>query len=153
MAAGPCSTRLRNAATASGSLSASDANSTAPTSAVPAAAPMERESWTEAAAEPSEPGPAAFCTVTWTTPMTVPMQRPITNRNVASGHPLRLSAHRAKTVSARVANTSPTEGNIAVSPVRLTLRPVIMEPAPMPNISGSSNRPVSEAELPRTTRR
>ena len=52
-----------------------------------------------------------------------------------------------------VAKISPTEGKIVVSPVRLTTRPVIIEPAPMPNISGSSSRPVSDAELPRTTRR
>ena len=56
------------------------ANSTVPTSAVPTAAPIERDSCTEAAAEPSEAEPAAFCTVTCTTPMTVPMKRPLTNR-------------------------------------------------------------------------
>ena len=42
---------------------------------------------------------------------------------------------------------------MAVRPVRLTTRPVAIEPAPMPNISGSINSPVSDAEVPRNTRR
>ncbi len=42
---------------------------------------------------------------------------------------------------------------MAVSPVLVTTRPVTIEPMPMPNISGSSKSPVSDAEVPRTTRR
>jgi len=42
---------------------------------------------------------------------------------------------------------------MAVRPVRLTTRPVAIDPAPMPNIKGSMSRPVSEAEVPRSTRR
>ena len=52
-----------------------------------------------------------------------------------------------------MATIRPTAGKIMVRPVRLTTRPVNIEPAPMPNISGSSRRPVSEADAPRSTRR
>ena len=45
----------------------------------------------------------------------------------------------------------PNEGKIAVSPVRLTSRPVISDPVPMPTVSGTSSRPVCAGETPRTT--
>ena len=55
------------------------ANKTVATSAVPKAAPIERENCTEAAASPSRNWPAALCTLTCTTPITVPMHNPLHN--------------------------------------------------------------------------
>ena len=129
------------------------ANSTVPTSAVPAAAPIERESCTEAAAAPSEAVPAAFCTVTCTTPITVPMNRPVKNRKSDSWRVPRSPARRPSATRAATTTINPREGYMAVRPVRLTTRPVTIEPAPMPNISGSISSPVSDAEVPRSTRR
>ena len=48
-------------------------NRIAATVAVPKAAPTERENCTMAAPVPSSRGPDTACTVTWTTPITVPM--------------------------------------------------------------------------------
>ena len=42
---------------------------------------------------------------------------------------------------------------MAVRPVLVTIWPVISEPSPMPNVSGSSIRPVSAGDAPRTARR
>ena len=40
-----------------------------------------------------------------------------------------------------------------VRPVRVTRRPVMIDPMPMPMLTGSSMRPVCEADSPCTTRR
>ena len=54
------------------------------TAAVPTAAPTERENWTMAAPVPSSRGPETACTVTCTTPMTVPMNKAIKQKDHAS---------------------------------------------------------------------
>ena len=59
-------------------------NRIAATEAVPTAAPTERENCTIAAPVPSRRGPETACTVTCTTPMTVPMNKAMTQNDQAS---------------------------------------------------------------------
>ncbi len=74
-ASGPRSMIMPNKVAVSRSVAVRMENNTAATVAVPKAAPTERENCTMAAPVPRRRGPDTDCTVTWTTPMTVPMNK------------------------------------------------------------------------------
>src|SRR5262249_49141102 len=102
-------------------------------------------------AEAGPGGRAALCTVTWTTPITVPVKRPC--HSISTPIPVSDSAeaHTATAIMLRVMTTRPITGNSVVRPVLATRRPVISEPVPMPMVSGTSSPPVVEGDSPRTT--
>ncbi len=52
-----------------------------------------------------------------------------------------------------VAKIRPIEGKMVVKPVRLTTRPVIIEPCPDAEHQWQQQQPCLDAEAPRTTRR
>ena len=120
---------------------------------MPTAAPIERENWTEAAAVPSMLGPAALCTVTCTTPITVPMNSPTSPSIAESCEPVRSGSRKPIAVSSEAATINPTEGKIAVYPVRLTARPVRIDPNGTLAVTGSNDRPIVPASQPSPTRR
>ena len=93
------------------------------------------------------------CTVTWTTPMTVPMNKAVPPNTHGSSDKVKCGTQKARNNKPAVAARYPKEGNIAVRPVRVTNCPVISEPRPTPNISGSNKRPVSAGPVPRAARR
>ena len=72
-ASGPRSIMPPNKLAVSRSVAVRIENKIAATVAVPKAAPTERENCTMAAPVPRSRGPDTACTVTWTTPITVPM--------------------------------------------------------------------------------
>ena len=92
-------------------------------SAVPKAAPTERENCTMAAPVPSSRGPDTACTVTWTTPITVPMNSAMVQKTQASSPWLRCGIQKARNKRLTVAAISPQVGNTAVYPVRVTNLP------------------------------
>ena len=61
--------------------------------------------------------------------------------------------NRAKISRQIVEPASPQVGKIMVRPVRVTRRPVTMEPTPMPMLMGTSSSPIWEADMPWVTRR
>ena len=69
--------------------------------------------------------------------MTVPMKnmaRPIVNEASIG---LNQGAAKAKKARVDVAPMSPMDGKIMVRPVRVTMRPVIIDPAPIPTVTGN----------------
>ena len=114
---------------------------------------MEREYCTDAAPAPSFAGPAAICTVTCTTLMTVPRNSAIRPSEADRSMGRNCGEKSAIVVSPSTTKTRPQDGMMAVRPVRLTMRPVMSEPTPMPTVMGTSSRPVSPAEASCTTRR
>jgi len=144
---------LANRFAAALSVNAINENKTVATEAVPNAAPTERENCTMAAPVPSICWPATACTVTCTTPMTVPMKHARQPNAQGSCDKDNRGSQKASSSKPIVAATNPKDGNTAVRPVRVTSWPVTSEPIPMPNISGSMSNPVSAGEAPRTARR
>ena len=88
------------------------AKSTAPTSAVPSAAPSVRENCTDAAAAPSRFWPATACTVTCTTLMTVPMKRALKPSRHGSSVALRCGDRAPAASGQRSTTTRPMDGTI-----------------------------------------
>ena len=111
---------------------------------------MERENCTVAAASPSWCGPEAVCTVTCTTPITVPMNSPFHSIRMAKPVVPRTCAQNASTTKLAVTSTRPKAGKTDASPVLCISRPVTIAPVPMPTVSGTRTSPVSEGEAPRT---
>src|ERR1035437_8200080 len=135
---------------ASGFLMGREANNTVATSAVPKAAPIERENCTEAAASPRRNWPAALCTLTCTTPITVPMHSPMHSSSPASAGVPSEDAQKARTTKLAVNTERPPTGEPVVIPVLLTSRPVSSDPVPIPMVSGTSMKPVSDGDAPPT---
>lgn len=93
-----------------------------PARAVPATAPKDRASETEAEAMPSRGIPASVWTVICTTPMIVPKQTETpmnTSEMCQSDSPPRLSAMNSSSAAAPI---RPTDGYIVVRPLRLIRR-------------------------------
>src|SRR5262249_8924477 len=106
-----------------------------------------------AAPVPRSRGPETACTVTCTTPMTVPMNNAMTQNDHASCVGDISGARKAIATSPIVAAIKPQVGNTAVRPGLVTICPVNIEPIPMPAVSGSNTKPVSAGEAPRTARK
>jgi hypothetical protein len=85
--------------------------------------------------------------------MTVPMKQAIAPKTQGSSNRLKCGSESARNSRPSVAATRPQDGNAAVRPVRVTNWPVTSDPMPMPNMSGSINKPVSAGAAPRTARR
>ena len=86
-------------------------------------------------------------------PLAVLMNKAVHPHSAVSCDALIRAANAACTRSRNVTTASPIVETIIVRPVRLTIWPVIIEPKPMPAVSGSKSSPVSVADVPCTTRR